>query len=65
MADLEYLKQDFDETQKFYDERIHKIKDDSVMYFNKFSIKQEVVDYSLAHPERVVKTIFEPLVSDD
>jgi hypothetical protein len=38
VADLKFLNTDYDKTQKFYDERIEKIKNDSSLYFNQFTI---------------------------
>ena len=39
VADIEFLKEDYEKTQGFYNDRVQKIKNDSSFYFNGFSIR--------------------------
>lgn len=55
LSELEFLNQDFKATQKFYDERVEKIKEDSSCYFNTFTVKEVIKDYIKENPDRMYK----------
>ena len=52
---IEYLERDYDKTQSFFKERVNKIKEDSSVYFNKFTIKSKIKDYVHQNPDRMYK----------
>ena len=45
VSDLEFLNQDYLQTQQFFQERIEKIKEDSSYDFNSMTVKQVIQDY--------------------
>lgn len=66
LADLEYLKSDYEQTQMFFEDRIHKIKSDSHNYFNEYTVGQAVQEFAESNPARVMtgQPHYEPINSD-
>ena len=54
LAALDYLNSDFEQTQKFFDDRISKIKSDSQPYFNEYTVRLAVREYADSNPVRVI-----------
>jgi hypothetical protein len=52
LSELEFLQTDFVETQSFYKERIAKIKSDSNLYFNNYTVRNVIQEYIEKNPER-------------
>ena len=55
LANLEYLQQDYEQTQSFFKDRVDKIKHDSSDFFNKGTIRGIIKEYVTHNPDRMFK----------